>query len=535
MRQSAQASQNVTSMNPRLDEPSSEDDIPSPSKDETPRLTVPFLESPEVRIPLVAVIDDESYSASSWSYSAAVIPGKIEGLPEDDRRSVVLRIGTDSILEIQTSVMLRATTSDQGKIETRIEFDRLTPAHAELLYRLVGDHVAGADDFLRLLDDSDSYKHKSASAIARRVRIWLTVAFVGALLLVTGWTVYLAMATVRSEYAAVSARGRNMVMPVTGILKDNLPSRWTSVKRGELLGEVESSIVSKSLAELRRQEIEIMGEISVTEAQISVVRKTQDIAQEQLEEKRGILKSELDLGVRQHELAKKQLERLGVLGDIVSQTSIDEQNIKVLEIEERLQAIRLEISDTESQIAFSKNNVDGINVNDNNLVENVLVAKLNSDMRKLSVIRSERDELMRSIRIVAPCDCIIGTTFLRGGDFAQADTNIAVFINPEDIFVQALIPAEKAGNIYQGDPVSLKFTDGRRQKGTIAKISYRARDPRYVGLPQNYDESRYIRVDIETDGLVPEDVGVAGKIHILSHALGALMGQDILASIGDGK
>lgn len=425
---------------------------------------------PSVSGNLKIKIGNRSWRAASWSVAGATIKGDLNGLADGEVYPAALRFGDETILEISAAV-----SPQIGADVSRLVFTDISSHHAELLHQIVDGHQFRAENnILSLFDsanDNIDRQRSQGARLARYMRIAVMLLFTGTILSIAIWMLYLSLNTVPSVYAAVSAQGRTVSAPLSGVVTAPALEQGMRVSRGEPLFEIVSMDVARRMIELDAEEIRLLAAKEL-------------------------------LGIRLETLA------------------------------EPIVAYEAELMSSNLATPLS---ADGVLAGSGDDHSPYALASLDITLAQtaasIEVIRAERDLLSDQKLVLSPCDCVVGTLWADSGDRVSAQGALATLIDPETAFIQALVPIANAASLREGDTARVELANRQVLEGEVTAISYQSVANQYIGLSDRIDAARYARLDIAVPGLDPANIGMPVEVRVFSGTLERFLGWDMVLDI----
>ncbi len=469
--------------------------------------------------PMTVLWQGVEYSVAHWDVHGFTLARAIPTTLAPGRGRVIdvsLLIGQGET-RIQMGVQVRGDTgTDTG---LRYQFIDLGRAQAELLHRIVDYSVTRQElSLTQLLNDSRETRAARQDTTKRVLafRTWFQISLACAAL---GGALYMALgafSTVTSRYAAVSAAAASVSAPAAGMVSQFEAREGMRVARGEVLAYLRTpdhdSRVEANADRLRALEAE---QAELRARKLDLDRHDAHGAQ-MADSERARLREAVSRAEQRLGLERAQLSALSSgLPTLERQQARTRQQALVLGAEAELAAARAAFGAFEVAQDHGLAAIRTAGTGAGGMTQETLELRMSHLAREIELAYARQDLLDKGLPVISPCDCEVAQITRVTGEWADPAQPLFVMAHEGLRTVHALVMADSAGRIRQGDRAQIRLADGQSLTGRVAALSYDSQRAGVAGL-QNviFATERYARVEIIPDTTTDLMIGMTGTVTI---------------------
>ncbi|MCC5992417.1 MAG: HlyD family efflux transporter periplasmic adaptor subunit [Rhodobacteraceae bacterium] len=427
---------------------------------------------------------------------------------------VALLIG-QGVTRIQMAVQCRLDAGDAQAL--RYQFIDLGRAQAELLHRIVDYAVTRQElSLTQLLNDARETRVERQETTQRMLgfRTWFQVSLACAALGAAAYMALGAFTTVKSRYAAVTAAAASVSAPAAGMVSQIDVSEGAHVTKGQVLGylrppdhDTRTEALQDRLRALEAEQAELRARKTLLEGQQALdaqlgtsehARLTSAVsrARERLTLERAQLATLESTGLptleRQQARARQRAVVLGAENDLAAADT-------------RLQAFEAAqdhgmATGHRSHAAQTPETLD------------LRLAHLRDEIA-LAYARMEAQGI--GVPVTAPCDCEVTQITRVAGEWAEPAQPLFVMAGGGARSVDALILAEQAHRIREGDRADIRLANGQQISGQVTRISYDVARAGFAGLSSAiFAAERYARIEVMPARPLDAGIGMSGSVTV---------------------
>lgn len=460
------------------------------------------------------------YPAAQWDVQGFTLVSAIPRLLTPGRGRVAeftLLIGTGGT-RIEMRVQARAADADQapGLGFRFVDMDR---AQAEVLHRIV-DHAVNrqALSVTQLLNETEETRvlrqGASERSLAFRSRFHTLVAFT--VIAGAGLIAWLNFATVSARYAAVTATAVTVAGPAAGMVGRIAVAPGDEVRAGDTLGLIRPADHEPRLEALADRRRGLEAEQAELRSRRNSLTQVSTLATTGTLDERGRIENALRLAERQLGVEREQLAALRANGLPTAERQRERarQEGVVLAAEQEVLATRSRLAAlAQSETLAPMGILSGAGAPATTF--EALDLRLGHVSEEIALAYAREERLAEGEPVIAPCDCTVTQIERRAGEWTQAPEPLFVLAETGAPVIHALVLADAARRISQGDRARVELADGSTLRGRVSRLSYDAQWTGYTGLRDTvFAAERYARVEIAPDTPVDAPVGMTARVSI---------------------
>lgn len=483
--------------------------------------------------PMTVVWQGIEYPVAQWDTHGFTLQQAIPSVVSPGNGRVVdvrLLLG-EGETQIQMRVQARAETSDQAKL--RYQFIDLGRAQAELLHRIVDYALTKQElSLTQLLNDSQETRIARQQTTQKTLafRTWFQVALAGAALAGAAYVALGSLTTVKSRYAAVSVAAANVSVPASGMVTQIDVVQGQHVQLGQTLGYLRAADhddrqmgLSDHIRALEAEQAELgarrnaLQTLDTNAAHLRISERTR------LED--AVARAETRLSMERAQLAS--LHAAGGLPTLERQQNKARQQALALNAEADLATAKGALQALVEADAMGLT-AKGLTAGTDTLEAVDLRLKHLSEEISLAYRRTE--DLFVGTPVTAPCDCVVAQINRVTGEWAEPAHPMFVLAQSGATAVHALVMADTAQRISEGDRAQIRLANGQHVTGRVARLNYDNNWAGFAGLQNSvFAAERYARVEIIPDQTLDVGVGMTAQTviktqNLVTRALGRLGG-----------
>lgn len=479
-----------------------------------------------VQEPMSVVWQGVEHPAAAWDVHGFTLEAPIPRVLAPGRGrvfDVTLLIGRGGT-RIEMRVQARAAVAEETA-PTRFQFVDLDRPQAEVLHRIV-DHVVAhqAMSLTQLLNETEETRtaRRETGERVRHLRTGFQLLLAGAVLATAGGLAWANYATVKPRYAAVTAQATSLSVPVAGTLQGLGVQRGQRVSQGEVLGHVRPADHDERLRALAERRRALEADQAWLRARRTEMQRFADVAVQGTGNERAILAEQLQLAERRLQVERQQLTQMRAISlpTAERQRARALQEAVVIEAETRALDLRRQIEGLAQIELLAPMGVVQADLRDNVTTLETLDLRLAAVGEEIAQVYALEESSAPGQPVVSPCDCVVHEIDIRPGEWAAPTDRMLVLLGADTPRVHALIHAERARHIANGDRARIQLADGSRVAGRVSRVNYEAHWPGYSGLQDNvFAADRYARVEIVPEAPITAPVGMVAEVSIQTSRL----------------
>lgn len=414
---------------------------------------------------------------------------------------------------IQMQVQARAKTGDEARM--RFQFIDLGRAQSELLHRVVDYAMTRQElSLTQLLNDSRDTRvtRQETTQKTQAFRTWFQVSLACVTLGGAGYAALGSWTNVKSRYAAVSVAAANVSVPASGMVMQIDVAEGQQVRQGDALAYLRSSDHEDRLLSLSDRIRRLEAEQAELGAQRNALQQLEASAaqmrsSEQVRLEEAVARAERRLSLERAQLAT--MRAAGGLPTLERQQNRARQEALVLSAEADLAAARGALN---SQIeAEALGLAAGRRTPGSDTLE-ALDLRLAHLSAEITLAYQRHEGLFAGTSVTAPCDCTVARVNRVTGEWAEPSQPMFVLAHSGATAVHALVMADAAQRISQGDRAQIRLADGQQVTGKVARLNYDNNWAGFAGLQNTvFASERYARVEILPDQPLDARLGMTAQ------------------------
>ena len=473
-----------------------------------------------VNEPMTALWQGVEYPVAQWNVHGFELLRAIPTALSPGQGRVVdvyLLIGTGET-RIQMRVQARLDAAEQSGL--RYLFIDLGRAQAELLHRIVDTALSKQElSLTQLLNDAQDTRAARQETTQKTLafRTFLQVSLACVALGAAAYAALGSMTTVKSRYAAVSAAAASVSVPASGMVTSIEVSEGQSVALGETLGYLRrpdhddrTGALDDRIRALEAEQAELKSRQTALNQWDVYSTQTQEQELVRLEQAVALAQSRLSL-------ERAQLGALHATGlpTLERQQNRARQQALVLSAEAELASARtaLQVLEASKAAGLAPGLANGMTAGA--LSPEALELRLTHLTSEIALAYQRAEDLRAGTPVTSPCDCVVAQIRRVTGEWAEPAQPMFVMAQPGATAVHALVMADAAGRISQGDRATIRFANGKQVSGRVAKLSYDTNWSGFAGLQDSiFGAERYARVEVTPDLPLDMRIGMTGHVTI---------------------
>lgn len=467
--------------------------------------------------PMSIVWNGVEYPVAHWDVHGFTLSQPIPSVlaPGKGRvLDVALLIG-QGVTRIQMAVQCRLDTGDgQG---LRYQFIDLGRAQAELLHRIVDYAVTKQElSLTQLLNDARETRAARQETTQRMLsfRTWFQVSLACAALAGAAYMALGAFTTVKSRYAAVTAAAASVSAPAAGMVSQIDVSEGAHVTKGQVLGylrppdhDARADMLHDRLRALEAEQAELRARKTLMEGQQALEAQLGSA-------EHGRLQSAINRARERLTLERAQLATLESTGlpTLERQQARSRQRAVVLAAESDLASAEAKLQAFETSQDHGMASMQGTHAAQSPETLDLRLAHLRDEIA-LAYARVEAQG--KGVPVTAPCDCEVTQITRVTGEWAEPAQPLFVMAGGGARSVDALILAEHAHRIREGDRADIRLANGQQVSGQVTRISYDVSRAGFAGLSSAiFAAERYARIEVMPARPLEAAIGLSGSVTV---------------------
>lgn len=471
--------------------------------------------------PMVAVFQGVDYAIAHWDVRGFTLASPFPRALTPGHGRIIdfaLLIGTGST-RIEMRVCARAAEIEDGQAHA-FRFVELDRAQAETLHRIV-DHALNrqALSITQLLNETDerrTLRHQTeAQTLSFRTRFQTGLALLA--IFAAGLTAFVHFTTVKSRFAAVTAAAVSVSATAPGTVGVISVRPGQRVHMGEPLGAVRPADHAQRLQALADRRRGLEDEQAQLRARRDTLTQIGGLAGTNAEEERLRLEEALRLADRRLSVEQSQLATLRANGLPTAgrQRERAQQEAVVLSAQQEVLAARTRLAALAQAEALMPMGIIAGGPREGLATFEALDLRLAHLATEIATLDQRLAQSAQGEPVLSPCDCTVQSIERRVGEWSQATEPLFVLSGETAPTVHALVMADAARRIAQGDRARIELADGTSTTGRITRLNYEAHWPGYAGLRDSvFAAERFARVEIAPDQPLSAPVGMTARVGI---------------------
>ncbi len=482
-----------------------------------PSTTLPSMPPVRVCEPMGVLWNGVEYPVAHWDVHGFTLAQNIPSLlaPRAGRViDVALLIG-QGVTRIQMNVQCRLAAGSAP--EQRYQFIDLDRAQSELLHRIVDYSVTRQElSLTQLLNDARETRELRQVTTQRMLafRTGFQASLALAAIAGAAWMALGSLGTVTSRYAAVTATASSVSAPAAGMVAQLSADEGARVAAGDVLGFVRSPDHEDRVEALREQLRALEAEQAELRSRRAVLARQDAHGADMTESEEARLQAALRNAQHRLELEREQLATLMATGlpTQARQEARARQRAVVLGAENELAAARAALD------ALATARSHGVRPGSDGAAA-MSLETIDLRMAHLSqeIAHAYRrdEELTPGLPILSPCDCVVAQVNRVQGEWVDPAQPLFLMAGDGPRAVHALVLADRASRIGEGDRARIQLADGQVLTGRVSRLSYDSRRAGMAGLQTDvFAAERYARVEVTPDQPLEADIGLTGSLSI---------------------
>ena len=477
---------------------------------------------PPVRVtePMAILWQGVEYPVADWDMQGLrlVSPMPTTATPGQGRVvDFLLLIGKG---ETRLSMLVHVRPEPGDDSGCAFQFLHMGRAQSEMLHRIVTAAVSRQElSLTQLLNETHEIKEarKASVAQAQTTRSWFQMGLAGLVIVGAGGALWNNLTTVKARYAAVTALAAQVSVPASGMVAGIGVIPGAQVTEGQVLAHIRP-------ADFDAQREEAATRLRALEAEQADLRQRQRDLATLGDQQASLRASEKEMHTRALSLAENRLSLERAQLDALRATGLPtperqaaraRQQALVLAAEQDVLRARTDLARLEAAEAVGRDVTAANPLAMNTLSPEALAMRL-AHLSEEIARGYERDAQMAlGLPVLAPCTCTVVQINRTVGEWADPARPMFTLARGDGSSVHALILAEEARGIDQGDSATIRLADGTRLTGTVERLGYDAEWSGFAGLSQSiFAPERYARVEILPDGPLQAPVGMTAQVEL---------------------
>ncbi len=421
---------------------------------------------------------------------------------------------------IEMQVQARATEGEGEGAPVAFRFVDLQRAQSEVLHRIV-DHAVNRKSIslTRLLHETEetrTVRHATEARVSA-FRKWFQMSLAVAALVGAGAFAWNSQTRVQARYAAVTVPATGVSIPVAGVVAAVMVQPGQAVQAGEVLARIRPNDLDRRIEVLTDQRLALEGEQEELRTRVDALLQLGALTDQGMDAEGARLGAAVALAERRVAMERATLEQLRANGlpTAERQATRARQEALVLEAEQQVIAARSRHEAHVQATALAPLGVMPGLGRDPSGGLGVLELRLTQTSAEIQRAHAREAELLQGDPVVSPCDCIVTQIDRRAGEWADPSRPIVVLADAATPTIHALVLADHARALRNGDIARVELADGTRLNGRVVRMNYSASWPGYTGLQDNvFAADRFARVEIALERAIDRPAGMTATVAI---------------------
>lgn len=424
---------------------------------------------------------------------------------------------------IEMQVQARASEGEGAPVAFR--FVDLQRAQSEVLHRIV-DHAVNRKSIslTRLLHETEETRVVRHATEARVIafRKWFQMSLAVAALAGAAAFAWTSQTRVQARYAAVTVPATGVSIPVAGVVAAVMVQPGQAVQAGDVLARIRPNDLDRRIEVLADQRRALESEQEELRTRAEALTQLGALSDQGMDGERARLGAAVALAERRVAVERATLEQLRANGlpTAERQAARARQDAVVLEAEQQVLAARSRYEALLQAEALAPLGVVPGLGRDPSGGLGVLELRLAQTSAEIQRAHEREADLLQGDPVLSPCDCVVTQIDRRAGEWADPSRPLAVLAETAAPTIHALVLADHARALRNGDVARVELADGTRLSGRVVRMNYSAFWPGYTGLQDNvFAADRFARIEIALERPITHPAGMTATVNISTDRL----------------